>query len=118
MSVTDGRDGHHEQGGSELVEHRRAKTSDAPSVAGIEYEILDNPNERLEPTLEKRDRVSKLIRECDPAVALTHRPNNPHPDHRVRNVVRLDVLVDAIGIETLDHRDTVEIGIVRRHMFE
>ncbi|XVH33152.1 PIG-L deacetylase family protein (plasmid) [Haloferacaceae archaeon DSL9] len=83
VSMTDGRGGHHEETGSALVERRRAEATAAAETAGIEaYRILDNPDGRLEPTLENRDEVIRVIREFDPDVVLTHRTNDYHPDHR------------------------------------
>jgi LmbE family N-acetylglucosaminyl deacetylase len=82
VSMTDGRGGHHERHGPELVDRRRREAAAAAEVAGIEYRVLDNPDGRLEPTLENRERVIRLIREYDPDVVLTHRPNDYHPDHR------------------------------------
>lgn len=82
VSLTDGRGGHHEQSGTELVDRRREEAAAAAEVAGIEYRVLDNPDGRLEPTLENREDVIRLIREYDPDVVLTHRTNDYHPDHR------------------------------------
>lgn len=82
VSMTDGRGGHHERYGPELVDRRRREAAAAAEVAGIEYRILDTPDGRLEPTLENRERVIQLIREYDPDVVLTHRTNDYHPDHR------------------------------------
>ncbi|USZ72429.1 PIG-L deacetylase family protein [Natronosalvus halobius] len=82
VSMTDGRSGHHEQGGNELAERRRREAAAAAVTAGIEYHVLENPDGRLEPTLENRETVIELIREYDPDLVLTHRTNDYHPDHR------------------------------------
>lgn len=82
VSMTDGRGGHHEQGGTELVERRRGEAAAAANTAGIEYRVLDNPDGWLEPTPENRETVIRLIREFDPDLVLTHRTNDYHPDHR------------------------------------
>ncbi|WP_276256392.1 PIG-L deacetylase family protein [Halomontanus rarus] len=82
VSMTDGRGGHHEQSGTELVERRRREAAAAAETAGIEYRILENEDGRLEPTLENREAVIRMIREYDPDVVLTHRTNDYHPDHR------------------------------------
>lgn len=82
VSMTDGRGGHHEQHGAELVERRREEATAAADVAGIEYRILENRDGRLRPTLENREDVIRSIREYDPDVVLTHRTNDYHPDHR------------------------------------
>ncbi len=82
VSLTDGRGGHHEQHGPELVDRRREEAAAAAAAGGIEYRILENPDGRLRPTLENRVEVIRLIREYNPDVVLTHRPNDYHPDHR------------------------------------
>lgn len=82
VSMTDGRGGHYEQAGNELVQRRRAEASAAAAVAGIEYDVLDIPDGKLRPTLENRERVIRLIREYEPDAVLTHRTNDYHPDHR------------------------------------
>ncbi|MFC4986504.1 PIG-L deacetylase family protein [Saliphagus infecundisoli] len=82
VSTTDGRAGHHEQGGIELVERRKAEAAAAAEIAGIDYQVLDAPDGRLRPTLERRERLIRLIRRLSPDLVLTHRPNDYHPDHR------------------------------------
>ncbi len=83
VSMTDGSAGHHEQRGSELVARRRREATAAAATAGInEYRVLDVPDGKLRPTLEYRESVVRLIRECDADLVLTHRPNDYHPDHR------------------------------------
>lgn len=82
LSVTNGDAGHHEMAGIELVRRRRAEAQEAADVAGIEYEVLDNHDGELEPTLENRTEIIREIRRFDPDVLFTHRPNDYHPDHR------------------------------------
>lgn len=81
-SVTNGEGGHHEMSGEPLVERRRAEAKAAGQVAGIEYEVMDNPDGQLMPGLEERNSLMSLIREFAPDLILTHRPNDYHPDHR------------------------------------
>lgn len=82
ISMTDGRAGHHELYGSELVHRRRDEAAAAAAVAGIEYRVLDNPDGCLRPSVENRKTLIRLIREYDPDLVLTHRTNDYHPDHR------------------------------------
>lgn len=99
VSVTDGRAGHHERHGEELVQRRREEATAAAEVAGIDYEILDIPDGRLRPTVENRERIIRTIRECEPDVVITHRPNDYHPDHRyTAQLVR-----DAAYMVTVPH---------------
>jgi LmbE family N-acetylglucosaminyl deacetylase len=82
VSVTNGAAGHHEQAGATLVRRRLAEAEAAADIAGIEFQLLDNPDGRLEPSLAVRDDLIRLIRDYDPDLVLTHRHNDYHPDHR------------------------------------
>lgn len=82
VSATNGEAGHHEQSGSALADRRRAEAEAAGKIAGIEYQVLDNPDGQLVPGLEQRWGMLRLIREFRPDLILTHRPNDYHPDHR------------------------------------
>lgn len=82
ISVTDGRSGHHEKFGDELVTIRRAESVASGAVIGAEYETWDFPDGSLEPTLEVRERIISEIRTWRPDLVLTHRTNDYHPDHR------------------------------------
>lgn len=82
VSVTNGEAGHHEQSGEALADRRKAEAKAAGKVAGIEYQVLDNPDGQLVPGLEQRWEMLRLIRRFRPDLILTHRPNDYHPDHR------------------------------------
>lgn len=82
VSVTNGEAGHHELDRASLVTRRRAEARAAADVIGIEYEVWDLPDGELQPTLENRRRLIRAIREWEPDLLLTHRPNDYHPDHR------------------------------------
>jgi LmbE family N-acetylglucosaminyl deacetylase len=82
VSLTNGDAGHHEQPGAKLAMRRRAEAKAAGNVIGAIYETFDIHDGELLPTLENRCRVIRLIREFDPDLILTHRPNDYHPDHR------------------------------------
>jgi len=82
VSVTNGDTGHHEMGGGPLARRRYEEAQRAAKVAGIEYEILDIHNGQLMPTLENRWLLVRIIREFQPDLVITHRPNDYHPDHR------------------------------------
>lgn len=82
VSMTNGASGHHTQGGATLVQRRAQEAQNAADVAGLDYEILDNPDGALEPSLSNRRAVIELIRNYNPDLVLTHRPNDYHPDHR------------------------------------
>ncbi|WP_435361719.1 PIG-L deacetylase family protein [Haloarchaeobius sp. DFWS5] len=82
LSLTNGSAGHHRLSGSELVERRRRETRKSAAVAGIDYEVYDNEDGELQPTLDNRRELIREIREYDPDLVLAPRPNDYHPDHR------------------------------------
>ena len=82
VSLTNGEAGHHEIGGVELTRRRRAEAAAAADVAGVDYLTLDLHEGELRPTIENRNAVIELVREYEPDLVLTHRPNDYHPDHR------------------------------------
>jgi LmbE family N-acetylglucosaminyl deacetylase len=82
VCMTNGDAGHHEQGGATLGQRRRAEADAAASVIGAEYVAFDTPEGELEPSVANRNDVIELIREVEPALLFTHRPNDYHPDHR------------------------------------
>lgn len=83
LSTTNGDTGHHEIGGIELARRRYGEAQAAARVAGLaEYEVLDLHNGELEPSVTNRKMIIRIIREYDPDLIVTHRPNDYHPDHR------------------------------------
>jgi LmbE family N-acetylglucosaminyl deacetylase len=82
VSMTNGDAGHHQQWGPELARRRKQEAAAAAAVIGAVYEVLDNHDGQLQPTLENRWQVIRLIRTFQPDLVLTHRPNDYHPDHR------------------------------------
>jgi LmbE family N-acetylglucosaminyl deacetylase len=82
VSLTNGDAGHHRQRGPELAARRRAEAAASGAVIGATYDVLDNHDGELLPTLENRRQVIRLIRSFRPDLVLTHRPNDYHPDHR------------------------------------
>jgi LmbE family N-acetylglucosaminyl deacetylase len=82
VSLTNGDAGHHQQAGPPLAQRRRAEAAAAGAVIAAPYEVFDNHDGELMPTLENRRQVIRLIRTFKPDLVLTHRPNDYHPDHR------------------------------------
>jgi LmbE family N-acetylglucosaminyl deacetylase len=82
LSVTNGDAGHHEMGGGMLAARRRAEALEAGRRFGVEYEVLDNHDGELMPTLEIRKEIIRRIRRWNADVVISPRPNDYHPDHR------------------------------------
>jgi len=90
VSMTNGDAGHHEMGGGPLAKRRTEEARRAGQVIGAEYIVLDNHDGELMPTLENRRTVIRLIREFQPDLLFTHRPNDYHPDHRYTGMLVQD----------------------------
>jgi N-acetylglucosamine malate deacetylase 1 len=90
VSMTNGESGHHQITGPPLVRRRRAEAAAAARVVGLRYDVLDNPDGRLEATLPGREEVIRLIRSYRPDLVLTHRLNDYHPDHRATSTLVQD----------------------------
>ncbi|WP_375324061.1 PIG-L deacetylase family protein [Flagellimonas sp. GZD32] len=83
LALTNGDAGHHEMGGGVLAKKRRQEAKDAAKALGIaEYEVLDNHDGELFPTLNVRLEVIRRIRDWNADIVLGLRPNDYHPDHR------------------------------------
>src|SRR5262249_28005121 len=104
VSLTNGDAGHHLLRGPELARRRKAEAAAAGTVIGADYDVLDNPDGELLPTLENRRQVIRLIRSFRPDLVLTHRPNDYHPDHRYTSQLVQDaaymVTVPAVAPDT------------------
>jgi LmbE family N-acetylglucosaminyl deacetylase len=57
---------------------------------GIEYDVLDNHDGELTPTLNVREQIIRKIREWNADIVLAPRPNDYHPDHRYTGVLVQD----------------------------
>jgi LmbE family N-acetylglucosaminyl deacetylase len=90
VSVTNGDAGHQTMHGVELAKRRFAEAKESAHRLGIEYEVLDNHDGELLPTLEVRLQVIKQIRMWNADVVIGPRPNDYHPDHRYTGVLMQD----------------------------
>jgi LmbE family N-acetylglucosaminyl deacetylase len=104
LSVTNGDAGHQTLKGKELAKRRYAETQLAAKRLGITYDVLDNHDGLLMPTIEVRLEIIKKIREWNADVVIAPRPNDYHPDHRYTGVLVQDaaymVAVPNIAPET------------------
>jgi len=91
VSVTNGDAGHQSQGGGALAKRRRAEAAEAGKRLGIaEYEVLDNHDGELMPTLAVREQIIRRIRQWNADLVLSPRPNDYHPDHRYTGILVQD----------------------------
>src|SRR5688572_22922700 len=90
VSVTNGDAGHQFTGGVELAKKRFAEAQEAGKRLGVVYDVLDNHDGQLMPTLEVRLQIIKKIREWNADIVIAPRPNDYHPDHRYTGVLVQD----------------------------
>ncbi|MHA4740112.1 PIG-L deacetylase family protein [Dyadobacter sp. MSC1_007] len=90
VSLTNGDMGHQEIGGGELASRRLKEAKEAARRWGIQYDVLDNHDGELLPTLENRMAVIRKIREWNADMVIAPRTNDYHPDHRNTGVVVQD----------------------------
>jgi LmbE family N-acetylglucosaminyl deacetylase len=91
VSVTNGDAGHHEIGGGMLAMRRYKETQESAKRLGIgEYEVFDNHDGELLPTVEIRRQVIRAIRRWNADIVIAPRPNDYHPDHRYTGVLIQD----------------------------
>jgi LmbE family N-acetylglucosaminyl deacetylase len=90
VSLTNGDKGHQQMGGPELAKRRLEETREVARRLGVTYEVLNNPDGELMPTLQNRLEVIRRIREWKADVVIAPRPNDYHPDHRYTGVLVQD----------------------------
>jgi LmbE family N-acetylglucosaminyl deacetylase len=90
VSVTNGDIGHWKEAGGPLARRRKAEVERAAKLLGITTEVLDIHDGELLPTLENRRMLTRLIREWQADLVMSHRPNDYHPDHRYTGVLVQD----------------------------
>jgi LmbE family N-acetylglucosaminyl deacetylase len=81
VSLSDGSAGHQSIWGPPLADRRRAEARAAGAIIGATYEVLDQPDGELQPTLAVRQQLIRVIRSFRPDLIITHRPTDYHPDH-------------------------------------
>ena len=103
VSVTNGDAGHQSMSGVALAKRRLGEAKESARRLGIEYEVLNNHDGELLPTLEVRKEIIRQIRRWNADIVLAPRPNDYHPDHRYTGVLVQDaaymVVVPAVTPE-------------------
>lgn len=83
VSLVNGDKGHQFMESEDLAVRRRGETAAAAKTLGIERYIVGDARDcELEPTLEERRKLTKIIRSFGPHIIVTHRPGDYHCDHR------------------------------------
>src|SRR5712692_9633970 len=104
VAVTNGDAGHQSEGGGALAKRRRAEAIESARRLGITYEVLDNHDGELLPTVDVRLQIIRRIRQWNADVVLAPRPNDYHPDHRYTGVLVQDaaymVVVPNVASDT------------------
>ena len=90
VSVTNGDIGHWREAGGPLARRRLAEVKAADKILGVTPHVLDIHDGELEPTLENRKTVTRLIRDWKADIVIAHRPWDYHPDHRYVGVLVQD----------------------------
>lgn len=85
--------------GEALARLRREEQLRAAEILGVEKVLfLDNGDGELEVTMEKRRALTRIIREYQPEVLVTHDPwmrYQLHPDHRACGTLALDAMISS-----------------------
>ncbi len=90
VAVTNGDMGHQSMQPVELAARRLKEAKESARRLGIEYDVLNNHDGELLPTLEVRKQIIREIREWNADLVLAPRPNDYHPDHRYTGVLVQD----------------------------
>jgi LmbE family N-acetylglucosaminyl deacetylase len=90
VSVTNGDAGHQSMKGPALAARRHKEASESARRLGISYDVLENHDGELLPTLQVRQQIIREIRGWNADIVLAPRPNDYHPDHRYTGVLVQD----------------------------
>ncbi len=90
VSVTNGDIGHWQMAGGPLAKRRSAESAEVARRLGVTSQVLDIHDGELEPTLVNRQLVTRLIRQWNADIVISHRPWDYHPDHRYVGVLVQD----------------------------
>ena len=90
VSVTNGDIGHWREAGGPLAQRRKGETARADALLHVTSEVLDIHDGELLPTLENRRTITRLIRQWNADIVMSHRPNDYHPDHRYTGILVQD----------------------------
>ena len=91
VSCCNGNKGHQWMRSDELAARRYRETQASSKVLGVKrYYVLGYPDCEIEPNLELRARLTRLIRQEAPNLLITHRTSDYHADHRAVGIAVRD----------------------------
>lgn len=90
VSTTNGDIGHWGMAGGPLAQRRTKEVMEVGRRLGVTTEVLDIHDGEIMPTLENRRTITRLIRQWNADIVVTHRPNDYHPDHRYTSILVQD----------------------------
>ncbi len=91
LCLCNGSGGHHIMSPEETVARRAKESQAVAKLLGITYDVWSDQDDcELEVTLETRKRMTRYIRNFNPDLIITHRPNDYHADHRAVGQLVLD----------------------------
>ncbi len=82
LSVSNGCGGHHIMSAEETARKRAEESAAVAKLLGIRYDVWDIADCNIVADLLTRKRLIRYIREYNPDVVISHRPNDYHADHR------------------------------------
>lgn len=99
LSMCNGCGGHHIMSPEETVKKRAAESAAVAKLLGIKYDVWDVDDCNLVADLPTRKRLIRYIREFNPDLVITHRPNDYMADHRAAG----QLVQDASYLLTVPH---------------
>lgn len=99
LSMCNGCGGHHIMTPEETTRRRAEESKAVEKLLGIKYDVWDIDDCTLMADLPTRRRLINYIREYNPDVIITHRPNDYHADHRAVG----QLVQDAVYILVVPH---------------
>lgn len=82
LSLTDGSSGTFRENPQQIRKRRKLEAAASVAIIHGKSRCMECVDGSLTPSLENRFRLISLIREIQPDIIVTNRPNDYHPDHR------------------------------------
>lgn len=99
LSLCNGCGGHHIMMPEETTACRARESANVAKLLGITYDVWDIDDCNLVADLATRKRLIRYIREFNPDLIISHRPNDYHADHRATG----QLVQDASYLLTVPH---------------